>query len=169
MQGGAIGAPRVTTASLSLGPASVTSVAGQPSTETATLLDGSGHGLPNATVNFAVTGGPDGGLTGSAVTDSAGHATFSLPGAGQGEDVVAASVTTVGSFSSGQSRVMWTSGSAAGWTSADIGTPALAGSQSFDSTAGTWTVAGSGTGIGGTADQFHFASQPASGGTGGAA
>src|SRR5712691_1445657 len=136
----AIGAPGGTTASLSLGPATVTSVAGHPLTEAATLLDGSGYGLPNATVNFAVTGGPDGGLTGSAVTDSAGHATFSLPGAGQGEDVVTASVTTVGSFSSGQSRVMWTSGSAAGWTSADIGTPALAGSQSFDSTTGTWTV-----------------------------
>ena len=44
---------------------------------------------------------------------------------------------------------------------ADIGTPALAGSKTFDGI--TWTVAGGGADIWGTADQFNFASQSFSG------
>jgi hypothetical protein len=155
-----IGAPGVDDGSLTLGPATVTAPVGQPVTETATLLDGSGHGLPNAAVSFTVTSGPDSGTEATAVTDASGRASFAVPGAGQGEDVVAASVTTVGTITSGSSRVMWTDGSAAGWNSADIGNPALAGSQSFDSGTGTWTVSGSGTGLGGSSDQFHLASRP---------
>ncbi|MBV9380029.1 MAG: hypothetical protein JO242_05095, partial [Streptosporangiaceae bacterium] len=157
-----IGAPGVDDGTLSLGPATVTAVTGHPVTETATLLGGDGStGLPNVVVDFKVTSGPDAGLTGSAATDAGGHATFSVPGAGEGEDAVVASVTTVGTITSGQSRVMWTDGSAANWNSTDIGNPALAGSQSFDSGTGTWTVAGGGTGLGGTSDQFHFAWRPA--------
>jgi hypothetical protein len=162
-----IGAAGVDDGTLSLGPATVTAVTGQPVTETATLLGGDGAtGLPNTVVDFTVTSGPDAGLSGSSVTDASGHATFSIPGAGQGEDVVVASVTTVGTIKSNESRVMWTDGSAANWNSTDIGNPALAGSQSFDSGTGTWTVAGGGTGLGGTSDQFHFAwqSAPAGGG-----
>lgn len=44
----------------------------------------------------------------------------------------------------------------AGWTSAGIGNPATAGNAQFDATTETWTIQGDGTGIRGTADQFHF-------------
>ena len=47
---------------------------------------------------------------------------------------------------------------ATGWTCGDIGSPGLAGSQSVSG--GTWTVQGGGSDIWGTADQFHFVSQP---------
>lgn len=162
-----IGAAGVDDGTLSLGPAAVTAVAGQPVTETATPLGGDGaSGLPNTVVDFSVTSGPDAGLSGSSVTDASGHATFSIPGAGQGEDVIVASVTTVGTVKSNQSRVMWTDGSAAGWNSTDIGNPVLAGAQSFDPSTGTWTLSGSGTGIGGSSDQFHFDWQAVPAGTG---
>jgi hypothetical protein len=159
-----IGSAGTDDGSLTLGPAAVTAAAGEPVTETATMLGGSGAGLPNVVVNFDVTSGPDAGTTGSAVTNASGQASFSVPGAGQGEDVVVASVTTVGTIQSGQSRVMWTDGSAAGWNSADVGNPALGGSQSFNPGGGTWTVSGSGTGLSGTSDQFHLAWRPVTGG-----
>jgi len=151
-----IGATGTGHATLSLGPATTTQFAGQQVTETATLLDGSGAGLPNATVNFAVTSGPDAGLSGTAVTDPNGHAAFSYPGAADGEDVVAASVTTVGSFQSNTTRVMWTDDSASGWSSGDIGNATPAGGQTLDPGSGTWTIQGGGSGIDGGADQFHF-------------
>lgn len=44
-----------------------------------------------------------------------------------------------------------------GWSCADIGSPALAGSQSVSG--GTWTVQAAGTDIFGTSDQFHYAWQ----------
>ena len=47
----------------------------------------------------------------------------------------------------------------AGWGDAEIGSPGRPGYAAFDSTSGTWTVAGGGADIFGTADQFHFASQ----------
>ena len=155
-------------ATLSLGPATATRFTGQQVTETATLTGGSGTGLPDATVNFTVTSGPDAGLTGTGVTDSNGQASFSYTGAGDGEDVVVASVTTVGSFTSGQTRVMWTNDSTAGWNSDDIGNAAPAGGQSLDPSGGSWTIQGGGTGIGGSADQFHFLwkTLPSGGGVG---
>jgi beta-glucanase (GH16 family)/regulation of enolase protein 1 (concanavalin A-like superfamily) len=45
------------------------------------------------------------------------------------------------------------------WTARDIGGPGLPGSSVLDPPAGIWTVAGGGTDIWGTADQFQFASQ----------
>ena len=47
------------------------------------------------------------------------------------------------------------------WSCADIGTPALAGSQSQSSS--TWTIQGGGNDIWGTADQFHFVWQSLAG------
>ena len=141
-----IGSAGGTDATLSLGPATVTSRR-EPVTETATVLDGSGDGLPNVAVNFAVTSGPDAGTDRHRDTDVGGQAAFTYPGPAQGEDMVTASVTTVGSFASGPTRVMWVNGRAANWNSADIGGPALAGGQSFDPGTGTWTVSGGGTGI----------------------
>jgi hypothetical protein len=163
-----IGAAGGNTASLRLNPGTITRFAGQQVTETATLLDGGGAGLPNDSVNFTVTSGPNAGLSGSAVTDSNGHASFTYSGVSQGEDVVAASVTTVGSFQSNPVRVMWTNDSSAGWSSADVGNATPPGSQTFDPSSGTWTIQGGGSDIAGTADQFHFLWQTlsAGGGTG---
>ena len=42
------------------------------------------------------------------------------------------------------------------WSCADIGSPAPAGSQSFDPNSGTWTINAGGTDITGTSDQFHY-------------
>ena len=159
----AIGAPGTSKGTLTLGPATVTEPLGQPAAETATVLDGSGDGLPNVAVNFSVTSGPDAGTVGTAYTNGAGQATYQLQGTGQGEDIVVASVTTVGSFQSGQSRVMWTNGSAANWNSTDVGSPAVTGSQSYNQGSDTWTVSGGGTGIAGAADQFHYAWQAGTG------
>ncbi|MFM8980080.1 MAG: Ig-like domain-containing protein [Planctomycetia bacterium] len=44
-----------------------------------------------------------------------------------------------------------------GWSSADVGAPALAGSAAYDSTLGSFTLTGAGTGLSGSADQFRYA------------
>jgi hypothetical protein len=44
----------------------------------------------------------------------------------------------------------------AGWTSAGIGNPTVAGSAQYDKATDTWTIRGDGTGIRGSADQFHY-------------
>src|SRR5258708_473152 len=144
------------TPTLTLSPTTTTQIVGQQVTETALLLDGSGNGISNSPVTFNVTSGPDAGQTGSANTDTTGHASFTYTGAGVGTDTVVASatVTSVGTFQSNQTSVIWTNNSTAGWSFADIGSPPIAGSQSLSN--GIWTVSGSGRDIGGTADQFHF-------------
>lgn len=158
-----IGSAGANDASLSLGPARVTGVTGNQVTETATVVDGSGSGLPNVPVSFTVTSGPDEGLTGTVTTSPSGQAAFSYTGSGDGEDVVAASVTTVGSFAATPTRVMWVNGSAANWNSTDVGGAALAGTQSFDPGSRTWTVSGTGFGLQSASDQFHYAWQAAAG------
>jgi hypothetical protein len=154
-----IGAAGSDSATLTLAPSTTTQFAGQPVTETATLLDGSGSGLPNSVVSFTVTSGPDVGVTGTAVTDADGHASFTYSATAEGEDVVSASVSTVGTFAADTTEVMWTDDVPSAWTGADIGSPSTAGSESFDPSSGTWTIAGAGSDITGTADQFHFVSQ----------
>jgi hypothetical protein len=47
------------------------------------------------------------------------------------------------------------------WADADVGTPGLAGSASFN--AGVFSISGSGSDIYNASDQFHFAYQPATG------
>jgi Bacterial Ig-like domain (group 1) len=156
-----IGTTGVKTATLSLSPGTTTLAVGQQVTETATLLDGSGNPLPNANVNFTVTNGPDEGQTGSFATDQTGQASFTYTNTAPGMDIVIASVTTaytVGPFMSNQTSVFWSNGGPVTWTGTDIGNPALAGSDSVSN--GSWTISGSGTDIGGTADQFHFVWQP---------
>ncbi len=186
-----IGAAGLNTASLTLGPTMANQTVGQQVIETASLLDGSGAGLPNVAVNFTVTNGPNAGLSGRALTGPTGQASFPYIGAAPGMDTIVASVTSVGVFSSTQTSVTWTAAATtpaattpaatvtptsiaatvtptsiaatcpAGWSCADIGSPALVGSQSLSN--GIWTVAGSGRDIGGTADQFHFVWQPLTG------
>jgi hypothetical protein len=50
----------------------------------------------------------------------------------------------------------------AGWSTGDIGSPGSSGSAGQPSP-GTWEVIGGGAGVGGTADQFHFAYQQLTG------
>ncbi len=152
-----IGAAGADTATLNLAPGAVTEPVGGSVTETATLLDGGGNGLANVAVAFSVTNGPNAGQAGSAITNSVGQATFTYSDSGAGTDVVAAAVTTVGTFQT-QSMVVWGTATTPTWTGADIGSPPLAGSDVFAS--GVWTISGSGRDIGGTSDQLHFVSQP---------
>jgi hypothetical protein len=152
-----IGAQGSTIATLDLAPGAITEPVGGSVTETATLLDGAGNGLANVAVAFSVTSGPNAGQGGSAITDAAGRATFTYVDSGAGTDIVAAAVTTIGTFQS-QSMVLWGAGTTPTWTGVDIGAPPLAGSDAFAS--GVWTISGSGRDIGGTSDQFHFVSQP---------
>ena len=49
------------------------------------------------------------------------------------------------------------------WQNSDVGSPALAGSSSYDASSSTYTVNGSGSDIWGTTDQFQFAFQPLTG------
>ena len=152
-----IGTVGVKTGTLTLSPATATMGVGQKVTETATLLDGGGIGLPNATVTFTVMSGPNARQTSTAVTDQTGQASFTYTDTAAGTDINVASVTTaytVGPFLSNQTSVLWTNDTTQVWSGADIGNPALAGSDSLSN--GIWTVSGSGTDIGGTVDQFHF-------------
>jgi hypothetical protein len=152
-----IGSVGVKTATLTLSPATATLAVGQQVTETATLLDGGGSGLPNANISFKVTSGPNAGQSISTVTDQAGQASFTYTDTAPGTDIVVASINTaytVGPLLSNQTSVLWTTDPTQVWSGADIGNPPLAGSDSLSN--GIWTVAGDGTDIGGTADQFHF-------------
>ena len=157
----AIGATGTNAASLTLTPALTSLPVGQSITETATLLYGGGSGLANANVDFAVKSGPNVGQIGSAITDQAGHASFTYADATSGTDVVVASVTSVGVFSSNQATVNWgviTPPPPPNWSGAEIGAPPLVGSDSLHN--GVWTITGSGRDIGGTTDEFHYVSQP---------
>jgi hypothetical protein len=109
-----IGAVGSNAATLTLGPATMNSTVGQPVTETATLIDGGGVGLPNAAVQFTVGAGPDFGETATAFTNSSGQATFTYTGAAAGIDTIVASVTTVGSFTSNATNVTWSGGTSSG-------------------------------------------------------
>ncbi len=156
-----IGTVGVKTGTLTLSPATTTQLVGQQVTETATLLDGGGKGLTNATVTFTVTSGPNAGQSSTAVTGNTGQASFTDTDTAPGTDIVIASVTTaytVGPFLSNQTSILWTNDTTQVWSGADIGNPPLAGSDSLSN--GIWTVAGSGTDIGGYVDQFHFVWQP---------
>ena len=51
-----------------------------------------------------------------------------------------------------------------GWSCGDIGNAPPPGTQSLDSSTGTWTIQGAGSDIWSNFDQFHFAWQPLSGG-----
>jgi hypothetical protein len=155
-----IGQPGGSTATLSLAPGTASEPTGGSVTATATLFDASGAGLAGVAVAFAVIRGPNAGRTGSGLTDATGRATFAYVDTAAGTDIVAASVTTVGTFQT-QSVVSWGSGTTPAWTGEDIGAPPIAGSDSLSG--GVWTISGSGRDIGGTSDQFHFVSQPLAG------
>lgn len=153
-----IGSAGTNRASITLAPSDSTLPVGQSVTETATFADGGGTPYPNIPVKFTVTSGPDAGQTGNGVTDQNGHASFNFTNTGAGTDLIVASTTNaIGSMLSSQAAVLWTNNLSQVWSGADIGAPTLAGSDSQSN--GVWTIAGSGSDVGGTADQFHFVSQ----------
>ncbi len=78
---------------LALAAPTATQIAGVGYAEVASLTDASGQPQPNVAVNFSVTSGPNAGLTGQAVTDSQGHATFTYTSTVAGMDAIAASIT----------------------------------------------------------------------------
>src|SRR6185436_4193072 len=60
-------------------------------TVTATLQDALGSPVTGRTVTFTVNAGPDAGVTGTAITDGTGHASFTYTGAAAGMDEILAS------------------------------------------------------------------------------
>ena len=85
-----IGSAACVGSSLSLAPASQSANVGSTATVTATFTNSCGDPLSGATVNFAVTSGPNTGLTGSGVTDANGNATFTYSSAVEGTDTLQA-------------------------------------------------------------------------------
>ncbi|MFD8087408.1 Ig-like domain-containing protein [Kitasatospora sp. NPDC059722] len=76
---------------VALVPASQSHVVGQSAGLTATVTV-SGAAVPNTTVTFLVTSGPNAGVTASVATDASGNAPFSYTGTGAGTDAVQAAV-----------------------------------------------------------------------------
>ncbi len=75
-----------------LGPTTSTGPVGSTHTVTATVQDNNGQPIANRTVTFTVKTGPNAGLTGTAVTNSQGHASFTYTGnGGAGRDEIQAS------------------------------------------------------------------------------
>ena len=64
---------------------------GKQFTVTATVQDDNGHPVSGRTVTFTVSAGPDAGVTGTAITDGAGHASFTYTGTAAGVDEIHAS------------------------------------------------------------------------------
>jgi hypothetical protein len=166
-------------ASLMLSPPPSNPPPGTSVPETATLLGPDGLGLANASVTFGVLAGPSASQQPvSMTTDGNGQATFTFTEANNSSngDLVAATSGVTGSFQSDPVCVAWGAGSCppppppppppgcpASWSCADIGNPAPAGSQTYDSGTGTWTLQAGGSDIFGAADHFHYDWQSVSG------
>jgi hypothetical protein len=79
---------------IKLDPADATNVIGTPHTDTATVVNHDGSPAAGVTVTFSVISGPDAGLSGTAVTDGSGQATFTFTDTtAPGTDVVVATFT----------------------------------------------------------------------------
>jgi hypothetical protein len=152
-----IGTSAGTQASITLGPQSLSAFLGATVTESAQVIDAGGEALPNVPVDFNVVSGPDSGTHATAYTDAAGTALFSFSGATEGEDVVGAAITTVGTFSSNTSTVTWLDDSLSGWTSIDVGGATPPGTTTVDANAGAFYLQGGGTGFGTTTDSMRYA------------
>jgi hypothetical protein len=104
----AIGSAPCGGAILSLAPATQTLPVGPATLQVTTLTNCSGVPLANARVDFTVLSGPNAGLTGAAVTDSNGIASFTYSSSLVGTDTLQASVANpAGTFSSNQVTVTW--------------------------------------------------------------
>jgi len=92
-----------------LAPVTGTSPLGSSYALTAALTDANNQPLPNVTVVFKATAGPNKGTTGQAVTDAAGRATFSYASTFSGTDTWQATVTNQsgGTLTSNAATVVW--------------------------------------------------------------
>ncbi len=81
---------------LTLTPASQGSITNETVTVSASALDAAGNPLVGVSITFSVTSGPDLGQSLSAISSSAGTATFSLSATKQGVDTVSASMIPPG-------------------------------------------------------------------------
>ena len=142
------------TASLTAPANGATFAAPAPITVTATAGDPDGT---VATVKFyagATLIGTDSSSPYSVTWNNAPSGTYSLTAVAQDN----AGATTT---SAARSITVTASGLPAGWTSSDIGSPALPGRTTFSN--GTFSVVGAGANIFSTSDQFQFAHQQRSG------
>ncbi|HET7339115.1 MAG TPA: Ig-like domain-containing protein [Candidatus Dormibacteraeota bacterium] len=108
---------------LTLTPVTQTDSVGTTASVTAALTDGCGGGLGDVAVAFKVTAGPNSTMSGSAVTDDSGHASFSYSSSVTGTDTLQASVTNAVGFTrtSNSATVTWTVAFAPGGGSFVIG------------------------------------------------
>lgn len=94
----------------------------------------------------------------AAVTSASGYAGLAVTSHNSG-------ATNTSTFDYIAVRALSVSGGGllAGWTSQDVGSTVLAGSTTYTSATGTYTVTGAGADIWGTTDAFQYASQAVSG------
>jgi len=92
-----------------LAPVTGTSPLGSSYTLTASLTDANNQPLPNVTVVFKATAGPNSGKTGQAVTDATGRATFTYTSTFAGTDTWQATVTNQsgGTLTYNVATVVW--------------------------------------------------------------
>jgi hypothetical protein len=114
---------------ITLTPSTATNPVGTNHTITATVA-GTGDPVPNRNVNFTIVSGPNAGLTGSAITDSNGHATFTYTGNSPGTDTIQAS------FLNSQGIVVTSSPVIKNWTPAPG--PAIIVTKQISSDNSTW-------------------------------
>ncbi len=98
---------------LTLEPLTATNPIDSTHTLTAKLIKPDGSGIPNETITFTVTAGPNAGLTGTAVTDVNGEATFSYTGTIIGTDTIIAEAKDLGLTTDPVEKI-WTGGSISG-------------------------------------------------------
>jgi RHS repeat-associated protein len=94
-----------------LAPATGDATLGTPYTFTATVTDANNQPLPNVTVSFKVTAGPNSGLTGQGTTNGAGQATASYTSTFAGTDTWQATITNASgaTLTSNPATVSWPS------------------------------------------------------------
>jgi RHS repeat-associated protein len=94
-----------------LQPPSSAAVTGTTATLTAMLTDASGQPLPNVTIHFTVTAGPNRGTSGQAATDATGRAPFHYTSSIVGTDTLQASFTNASgaTIESNPATLVWQS------------------------------------------------------------
>jgi hypothetical protein len=91
-----------------LSPVSATNLVGTTHTLTATVQDDAGNPVPDTTVTFTIVSGPHAGMTGQAMTNSAGQAQFTYAGSAEGTDTIVASIEDqTGTIYSNEATKTW--------------------------------------------------------------
>jgi hypothetical protein len=116
---------------ITLTPATATNPVGTNHMVTATVA-GTGDPVPNRNVNFTVISGPNAGLTGSAITDSNGQATFTYLGNIAGIDTIQAS------FQNSQGAIVTSAPVTKNWT---FSGPAISVVKQISADNSTWVDA----------------------------